>query len=401
MTGLKRYKTVVVSACLLLPALLAAVKMYRGVAAYLAWGYVLVICLWPVLAAFYLTPWRCRISGRFWFSIGITLVCLLLLVDWVEPRQVWDTLKTANYWLCLLMLFPYMLSYVVRGYRWQYLLRPVKKIGFKNSFDALMIGFWGNSIYPARAGEFIRAYAISRTEGISKSAAFATVVMERIWDGMMVLFFLLVLLIVYPSHNPMVHWGGVLGLVIYGGTLIFMLFVHFGEKRIVAWLRRQERLCDEGLRNRLETIIVSFSRGIEAIRDPGQLLRVAGTTFLIWALTIVATYPVLLAFDFGVDFDHVLLLTSATMILVLTALAITLPSAPGGAGPFHVATMVALQAVLQTDGNLDLKRFQSVSGSFALVYWILSVAPTVIVGFYCIWSARLQLGEISKMQEGE
>lgn len=391
----QRFKAWIVAGCLLIPALMALFKLARPHAPYLEPGYLLLAGLYLAVAALYLTPLRRRLSGRLWFGFGITTVCLLLLVDWIEPGAAWRALRTAHYGLLLLMLVPYLLSFWLRAVRWQFLLAPVKPVTFRNSFDAMMIGFWGNNLYPARAGEFLRAYAIARTEAISKSAAFATVVMERIWDGMTILLFLVLLVMFYPFESADVRWGGALGLVVYGGALVLMLLVHFFEPQARGLLARTlgER-CPPARKARFDEILCSFSRGIAVVRSGKQLAWIAGSSLLIWLLNVAAIYPVLLAFDFGVPFDRTGLLVAATLILVLTALAITIPSAPGGAGPFHLAGMLALQAVAPPLAPAALATYKSVSGSFAVVFWILSVLPTVLIGFWCLWSARINLRDL-------
>lgn len=398
----RRWKAVVVALFLLMPALLCVIKLQRGTADYLVWLYQATIAVYLLVALLYLTPLRARISGRLWVGFGFTVVCLLLLVDWIDPAVAWEAMRTANPVLLALMLVPYLLSYWLRAWRWQLLLLPVKRITFKNSFDALMIGFWGNSIYPARAGEFMRAYAIAKTEHISTSAAFATVVMERIWDGIMILLFLLVLLLTFPLASPEVRWGGVAGLFFFGGALLAMLAVHFAEARVLALLRRLlGGLLTVAQLDRLAEMVGSFSRGIAVVRHPGQLLLVFGSTLLIWLLSVAALYPVLLAFDFGLQFTPVTLAAGATVTLVATALAITVPSAPGGAGPFQVAVLIALGAIVPPDAGVDPLHFKSVSGSFSVIYWLLSVIPVILIGFYALWSARVQVREMRDLAEAE
>jgi len=282
------------------------------------------------------------------------------------------------------------------------LLLPVKRVSFKNSFDALMIGFWGNSVYPARAGEFLRAYAIAKTENISKSAAFATVVMERIWDGIMVLLFLLALLLFFPLVSPEVRYAGLAGLVVFGGALVIMLLLHFAEQRVLVMARRL--LCGRMPPARIERgveVFLSFSRGIAVVRHPGRLLLILGSTLLIWLLSLVALYPALLAFDFGITFSMTTLAVAATVTLVATSLAITVPSAPGGAGPFQVATLIALVTVVPPGATVDLAQFKSVSASFSIAYWLLSILPVIAIGFYALWSARLQVREVRRLTEQE
>src|SRR5690242_1640832 len=97
------------------------------------------------------------------------------------------------------MLPPLMISNLFRAWRWEYLLRPVKRdLRFRNLFSAMMVGYMINNVLP-RAGEIARPYAIGKLEGVSRSAAFGTVLMERIFD---LLSFLVVIALV-----PVVYSG--------------------------------------------------------------------------------------------------------------------------------------------------------------------------------------------------
>ena len=84
-------------------------------------------------------------------------------------------------------LLPVILSIFVRFWltavRWQVLLRPVKPIGLHRLFGVIMIGFMANNVLPARIGELVRAYALGRSEALAAPLAFATIVIERVFDG--------------------------------------------------------------------------------------------------------------------------------------------------------------------------------------------------------------------------
>ena len=59
------------------------------------------------------------------------------------------------------------------------------------------------NVLPLRLGEFIRAYVLGRRENMSKSGIFATVVVERIFDGFTVLSLLMLSLLFLPNDiNP-------------------------------------------------------------------------------------------------------------------------------------------------------------------------------------------------------
>jgi len=88
-------------------------------------------------------------------------------------------LESANYPLIIAAAFLNGFTFIPRAYRWRLLLKPLKNTRFGNAFGSLSIGFMANSVLPARGGEFVRAFAIGQTEKMSKSASFATIIVER------------------------------------------------------------------------------------------------------------------------------------------------------------------------------------------------------------------------------
>jgi len=83
----------------------------------------------------------------------------------------------------------YFAAVWARTWRWHYLLRPLKSVPLGRLFPVVCIGYFGNNVYPARAGEVIRAFVLRRNEGISVSASFATIIVERVFDGLVMLLF--------------------------------------------------------------------------------------------------------------------------------------------------------------------------------------------------------------------
>ena len=93
----------------------------------------------------------------------------------------------------------YFLAVLVRTWRWDYLLRPLKRIPVRRLFPVVVIGYMGNNIFPFRIGELLRAYVLKRNEEVSISSSLATIVVERIFDGLTMLLFVFVALPTAPS----------------------------------------------------------------------------------------------------------------------------------------------------------------------------------------------------------
>src|SRR5438445_8072566 len=138
-------------------------------------------------------------------------------------------------WLAL-SLATMFVNLAIRAFRWQYLLEPLGSATFANAFRATAVGFAASSVLPARAGEVIRPYFLSRHEPMSATGAFATIILERLLDTVTVLAQLAVFVLFFGGAasvtNPMafsaVKWAGASAAVI-SVVALAVLFVLAGD----------------------------------------------------------------------------------------------------------------------------------------------------------------------------
>src|SRR4051794_35370115 len=118
-------------------------------------------------------------------ALGAALVVLFL--HNVDLRGVGREIVHANLWWLAFSLGTMIVNLAIRSWRWQYLLEPLGRPGFGSSFRATAVGFAASAVLPARAGEVIRPYFLSRQEKMSATGAFATIILERVLDMVTVL----------------------------------------------------------------------------------------------------------------------------------------------------------------------------------------------------------------------
>src|SRR5579862_7409108 len=135
---------------------------------------------------------------RRWIALALgVLISVFFLVYGLQGlslADVWTTITHANFLWLIPGVAVYFLAVWGRTWRWHYLLRPMKQIPLKSLFPIVVIGYMGNNVYPFRAGEVIRAYVLRRNEGVKITASLATIVVERIFDGLVMLIFVFVAL---------------------------------------------------------------------------------------------------------------------------------------------------------------------------------------------------------------
>ena len=122
-------------------------------------------------------------SRGFWIGIVVSLVFIGLFVRSTNFGDVKTAFADANPWIALASLPIYFAGLWVRTIRWQYLLRPVKRVTALRLYPVVIIGLMANNLIPARAGELARAYVLGEREKISKTTSLGTIAVDRLFDG--------------------------------------------------------------------------------------------------------------------------------------------------------------------------------------------------------------------------
>ncbi|OJX38262.1 MAG: TIGR00374 family protein [Chloroflexi bacterium 44-23] len=282
---------------------------------------------------------------QLWLGILISAVLLYFSLRGLKLGEVWQALQGARYFWLLPGIAVYFVGVWVRSWRWHYLLRPLKKISTQKMFPIVTIGYMGNNIYPARAGEVLRSVILKQRESVPISASLATIFVERIFDGVVMLAFVflnlseLAKLTVTSGFVGSIQQIAIWGSVIFFSALVFFLLAAMFPlvtERIVRWLINH--LLPLKIREKVLDITIRFLSGLEALRSPKEALMIFFTTVLIWLLETGKYWFVMHAFDFQVSFFALMLMNG------IVNLATTIPSAPGYIGTFDAPGIALLSA---------------------------------------------------------
>ncbi|MBW2039891.1 MAG: flippase-like domain-containing protein [Deltaproteobacteria bacterium] len=330
-------------------------------------------------------------NWKSWIGFVISLFFLYLAFRRIDYRLLLESLKGTNYLYLIPVVVIIFVNMALRALRWGYLLYPIKKIGFPNLFAGIIIGFMANNILPARMGEIVRAYVIGRSERISKSSSFATVVVERLFDGFTVLGILLAVLIFInlPSGNIYFKKGlqvaGYISVAIYGVTFIILFII----KKRTNWFLKfaslltrpfSSRLTENGISN-----ILSFKEGLLSVESVKTLLITFAYSLFIWG---VFAYAIYLA---GLSFGIKLSVAASLLVLVAICLAMIIPSTPGYIGTYHASVTYAL--ILY---SVPLEK----ALGFSIVFHATNYIPITLAGFLYLWRHHLSLRGIKGEEEG-
>ncbi len=329
---------------------------------------------------------------QFWLGLGISLVFVYWVVRGLDWAAFWETLQTAQYGWLIPGVLAYLLAVWARAWRWHYLLRPIQPIATSRMFPIVCIGYMGNNIYPARAGEVLRAVVLKRKEGVSISASLATVIVERVFDGVVMLAFVFLNLPELARINrdsgfvgdlrSLAIWGT---LAFAGALMVFLLAASFPHQTARIASYAISHLVPALLRERLIQMMTKFLDGLASLRSPANVWMVFVTSVVIWLLETCKYWFVMHAFPFEVSFFALMLMNG------IVNLATTLPSAPGYVGTFDTPGIAVLQAY-----GVD----KALATGYTLVLHIaLWIVPTAL-GAYFLAREGVRWSEALREEEG-
>jgi uncharacterized protein (TIRG00374 family) len=330
--------------------------------------------------------------GKASVGIAITVSLLWWQLSQVEFSDLWENIRMGNPWILLAAVFVATFGFLIRALRWKVLLAPVKPdTGLRSRFSAVAIGFMANNVLPARIGEFARAFAFSRLEPVSASAAFGTLVVERFMDGVVMLVFLVV-----PVFLPGFPMAGVLssgfgaivlrvGVVTVLLVLLALVMMALWPKQLLALVQRFSHLLPQAIATPVLSGLEAFLGSFAIMRDPRLLLRAFAWSFFFWAFHGTSFWLGMLAF--GIHTGPI----SAIFTEAVVAFGVALPSAPGFFGTFHFAARVALSDVYGVP--------QAQSLAFAFGYHFGGWVPITVIGLWYVWKLGFTLGEFGRAEE--
>lgn len=315
--------------------------------------------------------------------IGVVIsITLLMLVFWKTDRHaLWQACQSANYWYLLPSVVITFVCMWLRAVRWKFLFAPIKKINIHPLFSATMIGFMANNLLPARLGEFVRAYVIGKQENINKSTSFGTIVVERIFDGLVLLCFLITVFLTNSSLPGWVVWSGYFFAGVYIGMLGFLVMLQMRPDRTMVLLDRLLTPISHSWASRVRNLTLSFATGLQVLRRGKHLAVIAILSFVHWIVFSLTIYYALLAFNLPLSFS------ASLLVMSILGFGVTIPSSPGFIGTFQAACWagLALFSVSKSDAL-----------SFSIVYHASQYIPVTLCGLVYLWTDHLSLREISQ-----
>lgn len=317
--------------------------------------------------------------------LGLLISAGLLWFTFRDLRmdEILDAIRGANYWWLVPSVAIYFVSVWFRSWRWKFLLRGSKHVPAERLFPVVVVGYMGNNLLPFRLGEVLRAYLLWQQERINIGTSLTTAVLERLFDGLtMVLFVLFGLLFV-----PMSAFFSRLVTVASGvflGALIMFLFLAARPKllrRIAHGLI--EALLPERFQDPLFGLVDGVIVGLESLRSRRDVLIVFAVTLWVWILESLIHWLVSFAFNLQLPYSGIVLMGG--VVNLLTAL----PSLPGYIGTFEGGGVQVLEILGAPSGP---------AASYVLVLHAILLIPVTLLGLIFMAREGVQWAEIWQVE---
>jgi len=334
-----------------------------------------------------------RLRVRTTVILLLTIGLLAFFFRGVNPAEVWERTREADGRLLIGGVLVTLMTYALRAFRWQYLLAPIGPTRFSVAFQTTVIGFAASFLLPARAGEVLRPYLLARREQLPPTAAFATIIVERLLDlvTVLLLFGLFVLLVAPsslagdPAMYARVKTGGLLAAGASIAGLIAFFFLAGHPEKLGAWALRIERVLPAKLARAVARLVESFAQGLAIMRRPVQLLGSLALSFPLWLSIALGIWVTSRAFH--MTFGYL----GSFLVMTLLVVGVAVPT-PGQVGGFHAAYKIAVMTFFGAP--------ETTAVGAAIVLHAISFVPVTLLGLLFMAREGLTFGSLVSAAKG-
>ena len=301
-------------------------------------------------------------------------------LQWGEIR---GALRDANYWWLVPGVAVYFASIWFRSWRWSFMLRDAKRVRAVRLYPVIAIGYMGNNVLPFRLGEALRAYILWRRERINIATSLTTAVLERLFDGVTMVLFVVFGLLFIPMSPFFQNLVTAASAVFFGALVVFLFLA--SRPRLMHRIAHSviKAVMPPGIRETLFELVEGVIGGLSSLRSGRDVLVVFGVTLVVWLLESAIQWLVSFAFDLQVPYYGILLMGG--VINLLTAL----PSLPGYIGTFESGGVQTLEAIGVASGP---------AASYILVLRVVLFVPVTLLGFFFMAREGVRWAEVWEVE---
>ncbi len=348
-------------------------------------------------------------SRQFIIGLIISVAFFALALIDIKLDQVWQALLDAEYVALIPALALYFVGVWVRALRWRILLKPLlPKITLRRTFEVEVIGYMANNVLPARIGELVRAYVLSLREGVRKTATLATILVERIFDGITMVGFAAAVILwvllrepdalqVGPSHKLGTFISSLsvpltIATAVFLGAIVVFLVIASSPSKMERLAGFFFRFLPGRLQQRANRLLQSFIEGLQSLRSLTSMLSVLGLSVVAW-LFEAGMYYVIGTWGFRLTDAGGQLLPFYVYMLATAGvnLATLIPQGPGYIGVFEAVAKGVLVGAFGVAENPSL--------SYVLVLHAALLIPVTLLGFFYMARESMSYEDLVKLEE--
>jgi len=293
--------------------------------------------------------------------------------------------------------FIFYATQFLRAWRWQITLKTLTEIRLMPTYGAMTIGYMANNLLPMRLGEVYRAQVIHQMTGLSRPAAFGTIVAERLIDLVYMVPYLAAALVIYPLPPKIQTAAYILAIAAFmlGGFCVWLGLDRERALRLAKWMLR---IFPEKLGGKIFDVLSTFSAGLGVMGRRELFWKLALSSLAMWAMYAYMVYLVMAAVGLtSAEYPliHRDLVGSVLVMLVVTTIGFVIPGAPGAVGTYHGIAVLGL-SLFEVPGDR--------AAGFAVLLHALNYIPLTLVGLLFFWfyglSFHSQASAVNDDKEG-
>jgi len=292
----------------------------------------------------------------------ISVVSLYFALRDFDLSKVGEAIGSVRLSFFLLMIVPYILTFLTKVWRWRVMFHPdEKRVPFGLLTASLMISYIP---LPFRMGEVARGVVASTRSGIPAPRVFSTIVVEKVLDVLTLLLLLGISLPFVGLPSQLQGSALLLGAIVLVVALVLLTLIlrpDLARKLVgIVAARLPARLGP-----RITVATDQALQGLAPLRNPPIAARLALWSLATWAINSLTVYLMMLAFN--VEATPL----AAVVLVVVTNLSMAVPSAPGYVGPFEAAVVAVLDLLGVERGTAQ---------TFAIIYHFVGLMPVATMG---------------------
>jgi len=310
---------------------------------------------------------------------GLALVCLVWVIRYFHfVRFVRELAEVDWKWVLVGMSFD-VLSYVVQGLRWKFLLTPFGKVRLTRSIRAVFAGLFTNLIFPLRPGEFLRSYLLSNSDDITLGRVLGSVGVERLVDLVIATASLAVVSLLVDLPRRFQRAADLLGIITLVLVTILVLLIFYLEIKLGS--NPEPTMA----RRRLPGKVMGALIDLHSMGTAPSFYAAVFTSMLIPFFQVLGLWAMMRSYGLRLSF------LAAVVVLLVINLGVSLPNAPANVGAYQLFCVLGLSVF-----DID----KTTAANFSTFAWFALNLPFAILGFAALVRSGLSFRSMREKVAG-